>query len=125
MDHHTFTYKTSFTLENGQELPGFQLAYSTEGQLNEARDNVIWVCHALTGNAHMTEWWPGLFGPGEVFDTRRYFVICANMLGSCYGSTYALSTDLRTGKPFYHDFPLLSNRDIVGAFDLLREHLQL
>src|SRR5690606_12097967 len=120
-----FLYKEVFPLESGEYLPGFELFYTTYGQLNKKQDNVIWVCHALTGSSDFTSWWPGLFGTGKVFDPDKYFIICANMLGSCYGSTGPLSIDPRTKKPYYHSFPELTNRDIVRSFDLLRDHLHI
>jgi len=118
-----FIYQDNFELEPGGYLPGFQLRFTTYGQLNEKRDNVIWVCHALTANADFLDWWKGLFGSGKLYDPEKYFVVCANALGSCYGSTGPLSTNSISGKPFFHDFPQLTNRDIVRAFDLLRQHL--
>ena len=124
VEEHIFSHSDTFTLESGSTLPGFQLHYTTYGTLNEARDNVVWVCHALTANAHVLDWWAGLFGPGKLYDPKHYFVVCANMLGSCYGSTGPLSKNPLTGQCFYHDFPLLTNRDIVGSFDLLRRHLE-
>ena len=123
VEEHTFLHPDTFLLESGNTLPGFQLHYTTYGTLNEARDNVVWVCHALTANAQVLDWWAGLFGPGKLYDPDQYLVVCANMLGSCYGSTGPLSENSRTGTPFYHDFPLLTNRDIVRSFDLLRQHL--
>lgn len=120
-----FSYHDTFPLESGETLPGFQLHYTTYGRLNSARNNVVWVCHALTANAHVLDWWPGLFGAGKLYDPERHFIICANMLGSCYGSTGPLSENLRTGEPFYHDFPTLTNRDVVRSFELLRQHLNL
>lgn len=122
---HIFHYPVEFQLEAGGKLPGFQLKYTTLGQLNKERDNVIWVCHALTGSSDFAEWWHGLFSEGSPFDPARYFIICANSLGGCYGSTGPLSINPITGKPFFHDFPLLTNRDIVRGFDLLREHLEI
>ncbi|MDF9798116.1 homoserine O-acetyltransferase [Catalinimonas alkaloidigena] len=118
-----FIYEEQFMLESGESLPGFQLRYTTFGQLNEAKDNVIWVCHALTANANFLDWWEGLFGKGRLYDPEKYFIICANMLGSCYGSTGPLSINPASRKPYFHDFPLLSNRDMVKAFDLLRQSL--
>jgi len=120
-----FHYTETFELESGKTLPGFQLSYSTFGKLNEAKDNVIWVCHALTANSNFLDWWEGLFGKGRLYDPEKYFIICANMLGSCYGSTGPLSINPDTKKPFYHSFPQLTNRDMVRAFDLLRQSLQI
>ncbi len=121
----TFEYKNEFPLESGESLAGFELEYSTFGEINEAKDNIVWVCHALTANSAFTEWWPGLFGEGKLYDPAKHFVICANMPGSCYGSTGPLSTNPKTNRPYYHEFPSLTNRDIVKCFDELRKHLQL
>ncbi|HYG40904.1 MAG TPA: homoserine O-acetyltransferase [Cytophagales bacterium] len=118
-----FQYKHTFPLESGKSLPEFQLCYSTWGKLNESKDNVIWICHALTANSDAEDWWCGLFGKGNFFDPEKYFIVCANVLGGCYGSTGPLSINPETGKPYYHSFPTLTIRDIVLAFDLLREDL--
>lgn len=120
---HTFHYKQKLPLEAGGLLPGFQLRYTTLGTLNAERSNVIWICHALTGSPDFTDWWSGLFSEGRFFDPSRYFIICANVLGGCYGSTGPLSLDPDSGKSYFHKFPLLTNRDVVRAFDLLREEL--
>lgn len=122
---HTFHYDQTFTLESGQSLPGFQLKYTTSGKLNEERNNVIWVCHALTGNSDFTDWWSGLFSNDGPFNPSNYFIICANMLGGCYGSTGPLSVNPQTGRPWYHSFPTLTNRDVIRAFDILRESLNI
>lgn len=118
-----FHNASEFGLESGGVLPGFQLKYTTVGQLNKERSNVIWICHALTGSSDFTDWWKDLFTEGTPFDPRDYFIICANALGGCYGSTGPLSINPQTGKPFYHAFPAITNRDIVKSFDLLRQHL--
>jgi homoserine O-acetyltransferase/O-succinyltransferase len=120
---HIFAYNSPFKLECGETLPAFQIGYSTFGTLNETKDNVVWICHALTANTDVIDWWAGVVGKGCLFDTSKYFVVCANMLGSCYGSTNALSINPFTEKPYFHSFPALTNRDMVKAFDLLREHL--
>ena len=112
-------------LESGAVLAPVEVAYQTYGQLNPARDNVVWVCHALTANASVLDWWPGLFGPGCYFDPADWFIVCANVLGSCYGSTGPLSESETTGQPHYHAFPLLTVRDLVAAHEALREHLAL
>ena len=122
---YTFHHLSDFQLEGGVSLPGFQLKYTTLGRLNPDRDNVVWVCHALTGNSDFTDWWGGLFTSDGPFDPSRFFVICANMPGGCYGSTGPLSTDPLTGKPYFHTFPVLTNRDVVRAFDLLRQELKI
>ncbi|MBO0936888.1 homoserine O-acetyltransferase [Fibrella sp. HMF5335] len=118
-----FDHKFSFPLELGDELSGFRLAYTTQGTLNETGSNVIWICHALTGNADPSDWWSGLVGPGKLYDPAHYFIVCANVLGGCYGSTGPLSNDPATGKPYFHSFPTLTIRDMVGALDLLRQEL--
>lgn len=118
-----FHHSQNFELELGKTLPGFQLKYTTLGQLNKDRSNVVWVCHALTGSSDFTDWWKGLFEDGSPFDPRDYFIICANTLGGCYGSTGPLSINPETGKNFFHSFPAITHRDIVRAFDLLRQQL--
>lgn len=118
-----YRFAQPFELECGAVLPEYTLAYTTYGALNEARDNVVWVCHALTGNALVHEWWPGLIGENLLLDPRRHFIICANMPGSCYGSTYALSQNPSTGIPYYYDFPMLTTRDMVRAYENLRKQL--
>lgn len=112
-----------FPLENGGVLPELTLGYHTFGTLNAERSNVIWVCHALTANSDVSDWWSGLFGPGNVFDPEKYFIVCANMIGSCYGSTGPRSIHPNTGKAYGTDFPLVSIRDIARSQDLLRQHL--
>jgi len=120
-----FDLPTPFPLESGATLAGAQVAYRTWGQLNAARDNVVWVCHALTANADVLDWWAGLFGPGCFFDPADWYIVCANVLGSCYGSTSPLSSDPTTGTPRYEEFPLLTIRDLAAAHEALRQHLGL
>ncbi len=118
-----YKYSRNFSLTCGIDLPGFELSYATYGTLNKHRDNVIWVCHALTGTSEVHTWWPGMVGAGKILDTDRYFIVCVNMLGSCYGSTYALSQHPQTHKPYYHSFPLITIRDMILAYEQLRLHL--
>ncbi|HEY5823848.1 MAG TPA: homoserine O-acetyltransferase [Cyclobacteriaceae bacterium] len=122
---HLFHYPGSLELESGSSLPGFQLKYTTLGQLNHERNNVVWVCHALTGNSDITSWWPELFADDSPLSARDYFIICANAIGGCYGSTGPLSINPETNKPYYHTFPTLTNRDVINAFDLLRQELKI
>ncbi|MCC6462787.1 MAG: homoserine O-acetyltransferase [Saprospiraceae bacterium] len=112
-----------FPLENGQQLPGLDIAYHTYGKRAADDSNVVWVCHALTANSDVFDWWAGLFGPGCLFDPERYFIVCANNLGSCYGSTGPLSQNPEQGTPYLHDFPLVTIRDMVRAHEALRQHL--
>ncbi|RYY52792.1 MAG: homoserine O-acetyltransferase, partial [Chitinophagaceae bacterium] len=118
-----FTYNETFTLESGDSLPRLQLAYSTYGELNDRRNNVIWIFHALTANSNPVEWWPGLVGDGRFFDPAKYFIICVNKPGSPYGSSSPVSTNPATGEPYYDSFPVFTIRDIIRGFRLLKNHL--
>jgi len=123
METKAFKYNSKFQLESGKYLPELNLAYSTLGQLNGERNNVIWITHALTANSKPTEWWSGLVGDNKFFNPTDHFIICVNVLGSCYGSTGPLSKNPETGTPYYHSFPALTIEDIVRSFDLLRAQL--
>jgi homoserine O-acetyltransferase len=112
-----------FPLETGAVLPEITIAYHTYGQLNPEKSNVIWVCHALTANSNVADWWEGLFGPGKVYDSEKYFIVCANILGSCYGTTCPRSINPTTGRTYGLDFPVFTMRDIVQALELLRIQL--
>lgn len=120
---HYFTYDDPFDLERGESLPGITVAYHTYGRLNEDKSNVVWVCHALTANSDAAHWWPGVIGEKGAISPDNYFIICANILGSCYGTTGPLSVDSRTGQPYYSHFPAFTIRDMVRAHILLRRHL--
>ena len=112
-----------FGLENGKVLPDLTIVYHTYGKLNEAKDNVIWVTHALTANSDVFSWWPGVVGESCVINPEEYFIVCANIVGSCYGSSGPLTIDAATQKPFYSNFPVVSIRDMVQANILLRKNL--
>lgn len=120
-----FTYNKPFLLENGNQLPSVEIAYHTYGKLNKAKDNVVWVCHALTASSDVFEWWPGLFGENDLFNPKDHFIICANNLGSCYGTTGPLSLNTYTGNQWFSYFPEISIRDMVNAHELLRQHLNI
>ncbi len=122
---HKLTYNKGFELESGEHLPQVEIAYCTYGTLNTEHNNVIYVCHALTANADVADWWPGMVGPGLIFDTDKYFVVCANAPGSCYGSSGPLSINPETGQPYGRSFPQVTIRDMVKAHRLLVQHLQL
>lgn len=123
MDHKIFTHTGAFQLESGAVLQKLHLAYTTYGQLNENKDNVVWIFHALTANSKPHEWWPEMVGEGRVFDPAKYFIICVNMPGSCYGSISPLDINPDTGAPYYHDFPFFTIRDMVQAYRLLQKEL--
>ena len=120
-----YSHDHSFKLESGESLSGFKLAYQTFGSLNSKKSNVIWIVHALTGNSDPTEWWPDIVGKGKVINPDEHFIICANSLGSHYGSTNPLDIDPDSVQKYHHTFPSLTNRDIVNAFIELRKHLGL
>ena len=123
MRPHYYHYKESFHLEGGGVLPELTIAYHTWGKLNGTGNNVIWICHALTANSDAEDWWKGMIGEGCVFDPSQHFIVCANILGSSYGSTGPTSIHPKTGEPYCHQFPLITIRDMVAAHELLRRHL--
>ena len=122
-----------FVLESGGVLPEVTVAYETWGLLSDARDNAVLVCHALTGDSHAAGamgpghksdgWWDDLIGPGKALDTDRYFIVCANVLGGCQGTTGPASIDPSTGAPYGPTFPQVTIRDIVRTQHMLMEHL--
>lgn len=122
-----------FELEGGGSLPELQIAYETYGVLSPQRDNVIFVCHALSGDAHVAGyhtaedkhpgWWDDMIGPGKGIDTERFFVICANILGGCKGTTGPASINPSTGRPYGSTFPAITIGDMVRAHRLLLQHL--
>ncbi len=113
-----------FVTESGYTFSkGITIAYHTYGTLNETKSNVIWVCHALTANSRVDDWWSGLFGEGRTLDPTNYFIVCANILGSCYGTTGARSINPLSGEPYGMDWPLVTIRDWVRAHVRLRMHL--
>jgi homoserine O-acetyltransferase len=130
-------------LDSGRTLPAVRIAYETYGRLSPARDNVILVCHALSGDAHAAGmaaqpvgegtrdgfraeerdgsrgkglgWWDGMIGPGKAFDTDRFFVVSTNLIGGCRGTTGPSSTNPQTGRPYGSDFPVITVADMVRA----------
>src|SRR5215471_16893346 len=129
-----FTYTFDrLPLQRGGLFGPITLAYETWGMLNAAGDNAVLITHALTGSSHAHDaehpddtkvaWWNPLIGPGRPFDTSRYFVICSNILGGCYGSTGPSSIDPRSGQPYAMRFPVITIRDMVNAQRMLIERL--
>jgi len=124
-------FREAFPLECGRSLEKVTLAYETWGRPSAARDNAVFVCHALTGSAHAASrcsgdapgWWEELIGGGRALDPDRHFIVCANALGSCYGSTGPASPDPGGGGSFSLRFPVVTTRDMVSAFRVLLNHL--
>jgi len=131
-----------FRLQSGAVLDEVTIAYETYGELNAARDNAVLVFHALTGSQHAAGhnphvpglgvewtdecrvgWWDAFIGPGEAIDTERFFVICANYLGGCYGSSGPASINPRTSEPYGSSFPSIAYCDVVDTQVWLLEHL--
>lgn len=123
MNATTYHYGKRFQLESGLSLPGLDIAYHTYGTLNRDKSNVIWVCHALTANSDVFDWWKGLFGENDLFNPKEHFIVCANNLGSCYGTTGPLSHNNDTQQPWFSYFPHITIRDMANTLDLLRLHL--
>jgi homoserine O-acetyltransferase len=118
-----FHVEEPFLLECGETLKGITIAYDTYGSLNASKSNTVWICHALTANSNVASWWPGLVGEGHRISPEKYFIVCANILGSTYGTTGPLSNDPDRGEPYFSDFPLITIRDMVRAHILLRKKL--
>jgi homoserine O-acetyltransferase len=130
----TASFKNALYLESGRILEPFEIVYETYGTLNEAKDNAIVVCHALSGSHHAAGryendkkagWWDALIGSGKAIDVDRFFVICANVIGSCYGSTGPTSPAYPSLEPYRFKFPVVTVKDMVKAERLLIDRLGL
>jgi homoserine O-acetyltransferase/O-succinyltransferase len=129
---HAITFEAPLTLDCGKALAPLTVAYMTYGTLNAARSNAVLVCHALTGDQFVASahpvtgkpgWWEAMVGPGKPIDTERYFVVCANVVGGCMGTTGPAEIDKATGRPYGLDFPLVTIRDMVRAQAMLLDAL--
>lgn len=120
-----YKHQAPVKLENGQFLPELDLAYTTYGSLNEEGSNVVWVCHAFTGNANPSDWWNGLIGDGRLYNPEEHFIVCMNIPGSHYGSTSPLSINPETGEAYFHTFPRITIKDVVTTLELLKAHLKI
>jgi len=123
MEYHVYTHKHPITLESGVVLPEVRIQYSTAGERNAYDDNIIWVCHALTANSDVESWWPGLVGTDYLYNPEEHYIICANILSSCYGTTGPTETNPETNTPYFLSFPVVTIRDMVLIHDVLRIHL--
>ncbi len=124
---HTFYYSNneSFELELGARVESATIAYCTYGRLNVEKSNVIWVCHALTANADVADWWHQIFGVGKVLDPEKYFIVCANNLGSCYGTKAEINLDKSGDKNYPANHTDITIRDMVKLHQLLADHLDI
>lgn len=117
-----FESNTSFQLESGEQLESLQVSFTTYGTFNPAKNNVVWICHALTANSEADQWWPNIVGENGYFNPKDHFIVCANVIGSNYGSTGPL-IPLRNKRPLLDEFPFITIRDIVNAHEELRQFL--
>jgi len=134
-DVQLFSERNPLELDCGEKLSSVTVAYETYGELNAAADNVILVCHALTGSAHAAGylsndpksagWWDSFIGHGKALDTRKYFVVCSNFLGGCYGTTGPVSLNPLSGKPYGSSFPQMTIRDMVRVQKALIDYLRV
>lgn len=113
-----YKHNMPFRLESGKTIPELQIRYDTFGTLSPEADNVIWVCHALTANSDVSDWWPNTIEKGRFLDPEKYFIVCANILGSPYGTTSPVK-----GNCLGEDFPVVTVVDIVHAHRLLADYL--
>lgn len=130
-----FHCSEKFVFESGQSIPEFSLRYEAYGELNAKKDNAILVAHALTGDHHCAGvhslhdrklgWWNSMIGPGKPIDTNRFFVLCANCIGGCQGSTGPMSIDPITGEPYNLTFPFVTIRDMVRSQKILLDSLEI
>ncbi|MDB5272504.1 MAG: metX [Chitinophagaceae bacterium] len=123
MKESIYQHKGKLILESGEQLEDISIAYTTYGTLAPDGSNVIWICHALTANADPAEWWPGLVGEGRFYNPATHFIVCANVLSSCYGTTGPASKNNQQDKTYFWEFPQVTIRDMVLAHELLRKHL--
>lgn len=120
-----YQHPVAFLLDSGKILHNLEIAYHTYGKLNEQKDNVVWVFHALTANSDVVDWWPELVGDGKIINPDKHFIICCNVLGSFYGSTGPRSFKPEISIPYGLDFPLFTVRDVVKAQLLLANELNI
>ncbi len=119
---HTLMIDEAFTFECGKVIDGLSVTYTTWGEMNEQRDNIVWVCHPLTCSADPTQWWPGMVGLDRTLSPQKYFIVCVNVIGSCYGTTGPGSCNTHGVIPGF-DFPLTTIRDVVAVLQRVKKQL--
>lgn len=125
MDRKIYKHNHPITLESGKTLSSVEIAYNTYGTLNADKSNVVWICHALTANSDAMDWWASFLKDGQMYDLSDTFIVCANILGSCYGTSGPLNINPNTNQPYYSTFPEITVRDMVQVHILLRKHLEI
>ncbi len=120
-----YSHLLGFVTESGFRFTQLDVAWKSWGRLNEARDNVVVICHALTGHANAEEWFSGLFTENSILNPDEQFIICMNVPGSCYGSTSPQSVNPETGRRYGSAFPVLTIRDVVRAQQLVLDHMRV
>jgi homoserine O-acetyltransferase len=123
MTAHEYSHPERILLNSGQSLPDIRVAYHTFGELNADKSNVVLICHPLTADSNPLNWWGAIVGPNKAIDTNRYFVLCSNVLGGCYGTTGPSSINPKTGTPYGLSFPIITIRDMVTVQRHLCDHL--
>lgn len=117
-----FEYNQPFITEGKETIDDLKITYHTYGRYIAGKTKVVWACHALTGNSDVYDWWSGIFGENSLFNPDEYYIVCANVIGSCYGTTGPDALD-KEGKPFLNRFPFITTRDMANAHELLRKKL--
>lgn len=121
---YTLKLSAPFRLESGEQIDNLQIGFHIYGKLNPAKDNVVWICHALTANSDVFSWWDGLFGKNKLFNPEEHFIVCVNSIGSCYGTTGPKSPT-KNKRPLLENFPAITTRDMARVQDELRQILGL
>ena len=112
-----------FRFEGGAVLDDLTVVYHVSEEVYDGRKKVVWVCHALTANSDVEDWWPQMYGPGKLLDPQKYFIVCVNMLGSAYGTSGPASPRPSDGRPYFFDFPAFTIRDMVQTFTYVRREV--
>ena len=125
MQRHTHLHNQPVIIESGFEFESIEITYHTYGNYDPSKNNVIWICHAFTANSDPSDWWEGMVGEAKLFNPKDHFIVCVNMLGSCYGTTGPLSINPKTNEPYYGDFPVVTIRDMVKTLQIVKDHLKI
>lgn len=125
LERHELLINEPFEFEAGGKLDSMTLVYFTSPRVYRPGEKVVWICHALTGNANPEDWWGSMVGQGQLFDPDKVFIVCVSMLCSPYGMCGPACINPATGKPYFFDFPRTTVRDVVKANIIVRKHLSI